>query len=66
MASFNITSLYTDITLKETIDIIIKLAFDSENDKLHNFNKSQFKKFLQQSFFDTYFISKDQLYKQIK
>ena len=65
MASFDITSLYTNISLKETIDIIINLAFDNESDKFHNFNKSQFKKLLELSLLDTYFVFKDQLYKQI-
>ena len=46
-------------------DIIINLVFDNENDKFHNFNKSQFKKLLELSLLDTYFIFKDQLYKQI-
>ena len=42
MESFDVDSLFTNIPLDETINIIIEKLF-SENETVHNFNKDQFK-----------------------
>ena len=64
MASFDIESLYTNIPLIETINIILQLAF-TNNNKFHNFKKFQFKKLLELSLLDTHFLFNNNLYKQI-
>ena len=64
LASFDIKSLYTNVPLVETINIIIDLIFRSSN--LFNlFSKEQFKKFLQLTLLDTYFFFDNSLYKQV-
>ena len=64
LASFDIKSLYTNIPLIETINIIIDLIF--ENNNIFNlFNKVQFKKFLEITLLDTYFFFNKKLYKQV-
>ena len=64
MACFDIKSLYTNIPLVETINIIINLIF--ENNSIFNlFNKVQFKKFLELTLLDTYFFFNKNLYKQV-
>ena len=45
MVSFDIVSLFTNIPLNETIEIIIKRAF-KKSERFHNFDKKQFTKFL--------------------
>ena len=65
MASFDIKSLYTNVPLTETINIIMNLAFSDNNSTFNKYNKFQFKKLLELSLLDTYFIFDKQLYKQI-
>ena len=66
MASFDIKSLYTNVPLTETINIIMNLAFSDNNSTFNKYNKFQFKKLLELSLLDTYFIfDKKKLYKQI-
>ena len=64
MASFDIKSLYTNIPLIETINIIIDLVF-ANNSLFNLFNKEQFKKFLHLTLLDTYFFFNKSLYKQV-
>ena len=64
IASFDIKSLYTNIPLIETINIIINLVFESDT-IFHLFNKVQFKKFLEIALLDTYFFFNKNLYKQV-
>ena len=63
MASFDIVSLYTNIPIHETIDLILDLAF-CNREMFSGFNKVQFKKLLEISLLDTYFIFNKKLYKQ--
>ena len=42
MCSCDITSLFTQIPLQETLDIILEKAFPNPNDIFHGFNKNQF------------------------
>ena len=65
MASFDIKSLYTNIPLKETLNIILNRAFPTNQTLFHNFDKSNFKKFLELALLDTYFLFNNKLYKQI-
>ena len=63
--SFDIKPLYTNVPLNETINIILEQAFNNNNDKFKNFIKPQFKKLLELSLLDTYFIFDNMLYKQM-
>ena len=65
MVSFDIKSLYTNIPLSETINIILNLAFDNNTSVFHRFSKNLFKKFLELTLLDNYFLFNKQLYKQI-
>ena len=64
MASFDVTSLYTNIPLNETINIIIELAFDNRN-IFNSYTKNLFKKLLEIVLLDSYFIFNQELYSQI-
>ena len=63
MASFDISSLYTNIPIHETINLVCDKIFQSV-DIYNNFNKEQFKQFLNLTLFDTHFLFNDVLYKQ--
>ena len=65
MASFDVTSLFTNIPLDETIDIAIKLLYPNENDIYMNFDKKQFKKILDMAVKDNIFFFNNKLYSQI-
>ena len=64
MASFDVTSLYTNIPLHETIDIISNLAFENNN-IFHGYTKDLFKKLLEITLLDSCFIFNNKLYSQI-
>ena len=64
MASFDVTSLFTNIPLDETIDIALKLLYPNENDIYMNSNKKQFKKILDMAVKDN-FLFDNKLYSQI-
>ena len=61
MASFDITSLYTNLPVKETIDIIFNLTFNNNN-KFCNFTPPQFYKLLNLILLDSYFLFDEKLY----
>ena len=65
MASFDVTSLFTNIPLDETIDIALRLLFPNENDSYMNFDKKQFKMILDLAVKDNFFLFNDKLYSQI-
>ena len=62
MASVNIVSLYTSVPVRETIDIILELAFKNSS-KFHNFKVDQFRDLLN-SIMDNVFIFDDKIYHQ--
>ena len=63
MSSFDISSLYTNVPVLETINIICDSVFN--NDLIfHNFTKEDFCKLLHLAVDDTYFIFNETLYKQ--
>ncbi len=63
MASFDINSLFTNIPLDETIDIIINKAF-SNAPSFHNFALTDLKKLLDIAVKDSHFIFNNAYYKQ--
>ena len=76
MASFDIKSLFTNIPLKETIEIIISKLFESGNeyiacslnnniDEIHTLKKSDFRDLLEKAVLDMHFIFGGNIYKQI-
>ena len=64
MACFNVGSLFTNIPLNETINIIIEKLV-SENETVHNLNKDQFKYLLTLTTKEFYFLFDDELYQQV-
>ncbi|XP_063602489.1 uncharacterized protein LOC134778569 [Penaeus indicus] len=63
MASFDIQSLFTNIPLKETIDICTNRLFEN-TDNVHNFTKDPFMKLVKLSVEDSVFMFNNQLYSQ--
>ena len=63
LASLDIESLFTNIPLDETIDIIGESLF-KDSEKFNNFNKSQFTKFLNFAVKDSPFYFNEKLYIQ--
>ena len=64
MASFDVTSLFTNIPLDETIKICLDLLY-SNNDIIHGFNRQQMHKLLDFAVKDCYFIFNEKFFKQI-
>ncbi|XP_069992340.1 uncharacterized protein [Penaeus vannamei] len=64
MASFDIQSLFTNIPLKEIMDICTNRLFEN-TDNVHNLTRDQFKKLLKLSTEDSIFVFNNQLYSQI-
>ena len=74
-ASFDVKSLFTNIPLNETINIILDCLFkDNEHldcslfdktDDIHTLNRSQFKELLNLACLDNHFIFNGTMYKQI-
>ena len=64
MASLDVDSLFTNIPLDETINIIIEKLF-SENETVHNLNKDQFKCLLTLATKESYFLFDEELYQQV-
>ena len=64
MTSFDVESLYTNIPLIETIEIILSLAF-GDCSLFLGFTRSTFKIFLELTLLDTYFLFNSRLFKQL-
>ena len=64
MASFDVTSLFTNIPLDETINIILELLFPDNNSHYLNFNRQQYKKLLELAVKDNIFFFNKELYSQ--
>ena len=64
MVSFDVKSLFTNVPLHETIDIIIKLMY-SDQSKSMSLPQKDFKRLLELIFLDSYFLFDDKLYKQL-
>ena len=66
MASFDIENLFTNIPLKETIDICINKLFVESDTTILGLNKSFFKTLLEYCVLNSSFIFNSKLYKQIE
>ena len=65
MCSFDIKSLFTNIPLDETIEIILNKLFPNINNKYKNFTRTEFKSLLQLATKNSIFMFDQQLYEQI-
>ena len=63
MISFDISSLYTNVPVNETINILCNKAF-STGPTFSGFNESQFREMQSLIFDNTFFLFNDSLYKQ--
>ena len=66
MASFDVKSLFTNVPLNETIEIILNKLFTTDTTLVHGFDKNSFKKMLELAVLDTHFIFDKKLYKQVE
>ena len=65
MCSFDLQSLYTNIPLQETLDIIINKLFPTNDTLYRGYNKKQFETILNLTSKTSNFIFNNQLYEQI-
>ena len=65
MASLDVESLFTNVPVAETIEIIINKIFTEPDTLFHNFNKTDFKKILELAVLDTPFLFNGIAYKQV-
>ena len=65
MCSFDIKSLFTNIPLDETIQIILDQTFPNDDSEFNNFSKSHFKSTLQLATKNSFFVFNGKLYKQL-
>ena len=63
MGSLDVDSLFTNITLEETINICTNLLYDKD-DVIEGVNKPEFKNILSLATQESYFIFDEVLYKQ--
>ena len=66
MVSFDVESLFTNVPLFETVDLIIQQLFPSPNSKFLNFSLNDFRSLLLLAVSDYYFIFDSKIYKQIE
>ena len=66
MVSFDIESLFTNVPVNETIDIIIRKLFPESDSTFHNFNSDDFRTILKLAVLDTPFIFNNVSYEQIE
>ena len=64
MISLDIESLFTNVPVAETIDIILSKLFTSDSCIYHGFNRKDFQTLLQLAVADSYFSFNNKLYKQ--
>ena len=65
MISLDIESLFTNVPVAETIDIILSKLFIDDSCLYHGFNRNDFKTLLQLAVNDSYLSFDNKLYKQI-
>ena len=65
MISLDVVSLFTNVPVEETIEIIINKIFTEPNATFHNFSKADFRKLLELDVLDTPFIFNSFAFKQI-
>ena len=64
LVSYDVESLFTNIPVSETIDIIISKLFPSSDAIYCGFSRTEFATLLKLAVCDTHFIFNDQIYKQ--
>ena len=64
MVSFDVESLFTNIPLEETIDILCKIIFDTAK-TFHGFTENQFRKLLKKATKESHFQFIDMVFDQI-
>jgi hypothetical protein len=64
MISLDIESLFTNVPVAETIDIILSKLFPDASCLYHGFNRQDFKTLLQLAVDDSYFSFNNNLFKQ--
>ena len=65
MISLDIESLFANVPIAETIDIILSKLFIDDSCLYHGFNRNDFKTLLQLAVNDSYLSFDNKLYKQI-
>ena len=63
---FNVTNLYTNISLQETIDIILNYVFFSTNNVVLGLSSKLFSDLLQLAVLNSFFVFNQKLYRQIE
>ena len=64
MVSYDVSSLFTNVPLIETIDIIISALFPTEDSVFEGFDINSFRRLLELAVMDNYFIFNNKIYKQ--
>jgi hypothetical protein len=64
LVSYDVESLFTNIPIHETINIILNKLFPTNDHLFHNFNKLQFKTLLELAVCDSHFLFNKTLFKQ--
>ena len=64
MVSYDVQSLFTNVPLKETINIILDKLFPSPTTLFNGFNVQNFKKLLELAVIDTHFMFNGEVFKQ--
>ena len=65
MCSFDVESLFTNIPLKETINIVVNTIYDNDN-TIRNMSRNEFKKLLELITGDNYIIFNNKFLRQKK
>ena len=65
MVSYDVKSLFTNVPLQETIEIILDKIFTSFNGTFNSFNRRDFRKLLELAVLDTHFIFNENIFKQV-
>jgi len=65
MCSLDIKSLYTNVPINETIELVIRNIFTNATTSFKGFDEQQFRKLLNLSLNDTYFKFNNSIYKQV-
>ena len=64
MVSYDVESLFTNVPVLETVNIILDKIFIEPDSLFQGFNKENFKKLLDLAVQDTFFVFNGELYKQ--
>lgn len=65
MVSFDVSNLFTNVPLQETIEIILNHFFRSRDSLFNNFNRKLFKKLLDLSMYNSFFTFDGSIYQQV-